>query len=181
MKNQWGRWSVWHGSDSAEYCKPPSDAGSFPSLAEATEYAFTEHDRIKLVEGGIQQITGHEQAVALALLPPAANGGTKTMTKQEAIQEQIDQIMDSFDFERVHKVMEHLNWTWGYSEEPPSLYDLRTAARERLKGAVKHGSSNTGGFVATKEEGVEDGKPWVRMNLLFTVQQTLNDGTTYDA
>jgi hypothetical protein len=66
MKNQWGRWSVWHGSDSAEYCEPPSDAASFPSLAEATEYAFAEHDRIKLVEGGIQQIAGHEQAVALA-------------------------------------------------------------------------------------------------------------------
>jgi hypothetical protein len=102
------------------------------------------------------------------------------MTKREAIQEQIDEIMDRFDFERVHDVMMHLNWTWRDALEPPTTYEIRAHARERLKDAVKHGSSNTGGFVATKEEGVDDGKPWVRMNLLFAVEQTLNDGTSYD-
>lgn len=102
------------------------------------------------------------------------------MTKQEAIQEQIDEIMDTFDFERVHNVMKHLNWTWRDALKPPPTYEIRAHARERLKDAVKHGSSNTGGFVATKEEGVDYGKHWVRMNLLFAVEQTLNDGTSYD-
>jgi hypothetical protein len=103
------------------------------------------------------------------------------MTKQEAIQEQIDEIMDTFDFERVHKVMEYLDWTWGGYPESPSISVIRIHARERLKDAVKHGSSNTGGFVATKEEGAVGGEPWVSMNLLFAVEQTLNDGTSYDA
>jgi hypothetical protein len=32
------------------------------------------------------------------------------MTKQEAIQEQIDEIMDSFDFEKVNKIMVRLHF-----------------------------------------------------------------------
>jgi hypothetical protein len=66
MKNAAGGWSVWHGSDSMEYCEPPTDAKGFLSLAEATDFARAEYDRIELVEGGIQHITVPEQAVALA-------------------------------------------------------------------------------------------------------------------
>ena len=102
-------------------------------------------------------------------------------TKQEAIQEQIDEIMDTFDFERVHRVMVSEDWTWGSGNgaSVPDVTQLRIAARERLKSAARDGLSSTGGFTATRDEGVDEGKPWVRLNLSFGLR-TFNDGTEYD-
>ena len=51
-------------------------------------------------------------------------------------QEAIDQIMDYFDFARVKKCMDALNWTWamrGVPDEP----SIRKSARERLRGACE--------------------------------------------
>ena len=60
--------------------------------------------------------------------------------------EQIDEIMDWFDFAKVAKAMHYLNWTWS-GEEAPEEPVLRKTARELLKEAVrlKHGLG-TGGF-----------------------------------
>lgn len=110
---------------------------------------------------------------------------TKLMTKQEAIQEQIDQIMDTFDFAEVKRCMKAVGWTWD-SDEPPDEMELRRKARELLKQCATEGSksrctcsTSNGGFTAmyVEEEGKE-GK-WLRMDLYFGYL-SLNDGTLYD-
>jgi hypothetical protein len=97
------------------------------------------------------------------------------MTKQEAIQEQIDEIMDSFDFEKVQKIMEALNWEWN-DEGVPDIYSLRTSARKHLKAAAEiKGTSGSGGFTAHYTES----KEWVRLELYFGLD-SINDGTEYE-
>jgi hypothetical protein len=98
------------------------------------------------------------------------------MTKQEAIQEQIDEIMDSFDFQKVHKIMEAINWRW-HEEGVPDVYSLRTLARKHLKEAVEiKGAISSGGFTAAYTENKE---PWVRLELYFGVD-LVNDPTNYN-
>jgi hypothetical protein len=58
-------WAVWNGSCSCEYHEPPSSAKHFPTEKEAVEYAHAEHDRIQMVEGGVQRISKDEQMTAL--------------------------------------------------------------------------------------------------------------------
>jgi hypothetical protein len=97
------------------------------------------------------------------------------MTKQEAIQEQIDEIMDSFDFETVNKIMEALNWEWN-DEGVPDVYSLRTSARKHLKTAAEiKGASSSGGFTANYTES----KSWVRLELYFGLD-SINDGKEYE-
>ena len=70
----------------------------------------------------------------------------------------IKHIMDNFDFERVHKTMELLNWTWGAAKDDqvvPSLSRIKEAAKDTLKGAIKRKCYiSSGGFVAEYRKGV---------------------------
>ncbi len=102
------------------------------------------------------------------------------MTKQEAIQAQMDEIMDTFDFEDVASWMGASNWKWGGGDtgRVPDIYEIKQAARERMKAAAREGYSYTGGFAARLTEGEEDGSPWVRMALHFGYT-SCNDGTNY--
>ena len=100
------------------------------------------------------------------------------MTRHEAIQEQIDQIMDTFDFEEIHDWMTHVGWGWGSTPAVPDLFELKREARQRLKDAAKHGSCSTGGFTATRYEDVDGNGPWIKLELHFGYQ-SLNDGTSY--
>ena len=67
------------------------------------------------------------------------------------MQEQIDEIMDCFDFEKVAKAMKALDWSWGFSDNAsPSVPELRQRARELLRSAVdRKAIMATGGFVAS--------------------------------
>lgn len=71
-------------------------------------------------------------------------------------QELIDDIMDNFNFEKVHKVMDFLNWTWWdletMKEYAPTIQDIRSCARKKLKRILEenHASIESGGFVARK-------------------------------
>ena len=47
-------------------------------------------------------------------------------------QEQIDEIMDTFDFEKVYQVMRTMGITWG-DEITPSVIEIKKAARRLLK------------------------------------------------
>ena len=76
------------------------------------------------------------------------------------LQSKIPEIMDSFDFEQVHKVMTFLNWKWG-GLSVPTVEQLKSCAMELLDLAAygyensshkSHGYSvATGGFVAEVE------------------------------
>lgn len=63
----------------------------------------------------------------------------------------IDDIMDTFDFARVHKAMVALDWKWAFCDGAPEEYELRKFARKLLKDACIHGSTSCGGFTAIYE------------------------------
>lgn len=77
---------------------------------------------------------------------------------KEKLQEKIDYIMDSFDFHKVHKVMETLNWTWvsgpetNFRMEVPDEFELRRSARRLFNSLLTafadadRGNVATGGF-----------------------------------
>ncbi len=54
--------------------------------------------------------------------------------------ELIDEILDEFDFELVHRTMKALEWTWHGSVDSPTIGDLRRAARELLQELLKQDS-----------------------------------------
>lgn len=69
----------------------------------------------------------------------------------------IDEILDEFDFEKVHRVMTALSWTWYREPEVPSITDLRRMARYLLKQVVESKgihSVGSGGFTAYMHHGV---------------------------
>ena len=102
------------------------------------------------------------------------------MTKQEAIQEQIDSIMDTFRFDKVHAWMTAAGWYWGEpgSMRVPDVSELRREARQRLKEAANNGFASSGGFTATSHEDEDENGPWIKLDLYFGYQ-SLNDGTSY--
>lgn len=71
-------------------------------------------------------------------------------------QELIDNILDEFDFERVHKAMVALNWQWHNTDGVPTIGDLRRTARDLLRTVVQdnHVMVGSGGFYAHKENDV---------------------------
>ena len=67
-------------------------------------------------------------------------------------QEQIDDIMDSFDFDAVSKCMVLLEWGWASSEgKVPNIFEIKKEARRLLR-RVDVGSINTGGFKVAIDE-----------------------------
>lgn len=72
-------------------------------------------------------------------------------------QDDIDSILDEFNFEKVHQTMQALDWHWIGNPDIPTIGELRREARKRLKEAIesykKHpeqgGRFNCGGFEAT--------------------------------
>lgn len=46
----------------------------------------------------------------------------------------IKEVLSTFDFEKVHKTMVFLNWTWRY-EKVPDVLELRRTAERLLKNA----------------------------------------------
>ena len=83
--------------------------------------------------------------------------------------QQIKDILEEFDFEHVHDVMVALDWHYtDYLENKshiPDIRELKNTAKECLKHAVKHQSSETGGFLAVHSGGV--------LNLYFVLEETL--------
>ena len=68
----------------------------------------------------------------------------------------IEECMDWFDFDRVHKAMVLLDWKWGMDDkaEVPDLPRLRKTAREYIRAAIeqctgKNATVGCGGFEAT--------------------------------
>ena len=69
------------------------------------------------------------------------------MTHQEAIND----LLDKFDFNKVHIAMNALNWKWATAENGvPTIYELRKTARRLLEDLVEAKITNisTGGFTA---------------------------------
>lgn len=93
-----------------------------------------------------------------------------------SLDEQIEEIMRSFDFSSVHRLMVFMGWKWegvdevtGASQFLPTPYDLRVLARRMLREVAGREGNNTlrrCGFAANKREG--------HLNLYFIGEQEGN-------
>jgi hypothetical protein len=52
-------------------------------------------------------------------------------------QELIDEILEEFNFEKCKVVMDHLHWTWGFTNQVPSIQQLKESARNRIESAIE--------------------------------------------
>jgi hypothetical protein len=78
------------------------------------------------------------------------------MKKAETIaKERIDDIMRCFDFKKVHRFMQLVNWKWSSSDAVPNEDALRATAKELLEiVACDEGwTTETGGFRAENHFG----------------------------
>lgn len=107
------------------------------------------------------------------------------MNRQEAIQQQIDSIMDSFDFQMVIKVMEFYKSmdrpypTDWFENEEFCESAIRADARECMKSAVKESYAGRSYFEARFLEGEDNDGPWVKIEFNFG-DHSYNDGTSYE-
>lgn len=92
----------------------------------------------------------------------------------------MDEIMDSFDFDKVNKMMCAVDWKWASSEEGiPDQYELRKEARRLMKQAIIGEDSGTGGFRAWVTDGKDNDGPWTRLHLSFGID-TIHDGESHE-
>ena len=75
-----------------------------------------------------------------------------TITQQQLI----DEILDQFDFQKVKKVMDAVDWKWAIGKEShvPDIPELRKKARELLWDLVRSKSRmiKAGGLVVEKDD-----------------------------
>lgn len=88
------------------------------------------------------------------------------MTDEEIIED----ILDEFDFYKVQKTMEALEWTWGNPAEYPSIGEMRKVARGLMRDLIKitEGGMSTGGFVARKRTINDGGDPLYELAFVVT-------------
>lgn len=79
-------------------------------------------------------------------------------------EKQIEEILENFDFERVHRVMELLEWSW-HTKGVPTLTQLILYARKRLVDLIEGDEtcSDSGGFLVERH-------PCGTLNLRFVVE-----------
>ena len=83
------------------------------------------------------------------------------MKKEELIEKMIADVMEHFDFDKVRKVMLHLDWKWDIGEGEmtvPSTYRLTKKAESLLRRVATSDEEepricSTGGFIAEMVDG----------------------------
>ena len=89
-------------------------------------------------------------------------------------QQDIEHILDEFDFYKVHKAMEALDWTWASSAGVPTIGEMRRCARMLFKHAVEADSSSpnystaTGGFEVSRDLYVGDAKRYYSLKFIVS-------------
>lgn len=96
----------------------------------------------------------------------------KEKTSEDEISSAVNEVMDLFDYERVHKAMEFLDWKW-VGKGVPEIYDLRVESRrllEKVANKVIEGEeyyfAATGGFKAEAWKN-DEGKLGLRLNFIL--------------
>lgn len=102
------------------------------------------------------------------------------MSKEELIEQMVTDVMEDFDFDRVHKVMENLDWRWTIENDErtvPSTYRLMKKAEHLLRetaayyGDKEFHAIGTGGLMASLDGGV--------LALQFILTETTADHRDY--
>ena len=105
-----------------------------------------------------------------------------TLTHEQTI----EKLLDNFDFQKVHKVMELLNWTYWDCSDIPDLERLRKSAKQALLGALhvsnrttkKKAKSAYGGFYAEVRK-YKDGEILFSLDFRVTDFNWSNRDTCY--
>ena len=101
------------------------------------------------------------------------------MTRDEAIETQLDEIMDTFDFRKVADYMAKTNWKW--HDAVPDEYEIRRRVRERIRNLAKGFKGDRqefcGGFLISLTENADE--KWLRIGLYFVLEYSEEDGTEY--
>lgn len=88
--------------------------------------------------------------------------------------EVVEEIMENFDFERVHAVMDFLNWTWGLDNpEVPTIQVLRSTARGLLLDVVADPEKTyvgAGGFYARRHLFKDEDEESEELRLSFELE-----------
>ena len=90
----------------------------------------------------------------------------------ETQRNQIDYILDNFNFEKVKVAMEALDWKWANPTGEaglaiPTIARMRQTARMLLQNSVKDSCTGTGGFEASYYPANKDGEEY--FNLRFVL------------
>lgn len=77
------------------------------------------------------------------------------LQKKTRFERQVEEVLVSFDFDRVHHVMESLEWTWANLDRVPTQAELVAEARRLLEElGGRPGVHGSGGLRASyKEDG----------------------------
>jgi hypothetical protein len=94
---------------------------------------------------------------------------------KKTLQEHIDEVMDWFDFDKVHKHMENVGWKWAILNAIPEKADLRMSVRKemvKLYNKVKKSvngsvSYESGGFEIEYTWGIDENGEWDNFNIRF--------------
>ena len=79
---------------------------------------------------------------------PPLERRAEVMSDVKPIDEQIEYILNNFNFDAVKETMVALNWWWGSPGHIPTFNELRCTAKDLLQEAAKVGYMGTGGFEA---------------------------------
>ncbi len=90
---------------------------------------------------------------------------------KKTLQQHIDEVMDYFDFDRVHKVMKHLKWTWCDSLDSPTIPELRKHVRDQMNRLYGENifRIESGGFVTTYRIGTDKSGEWDYFDVAFVL------------
>lgn len=99
------------------------------------------------------------------------------MKKEQIIAEMVNEVMEDFDFEKVHRVMVQTKHKWADmegTEKVPSIYRIMKHAEELLRTCASHYgdkdnfSISSGGFMAVLDAG------------MLCLHYVLEEKTSYD-
>lgn len=106
------------------------------------------------------------------------------MTQYERHQRMIANILNEFDFIRVHQVMVCLDWEWYYNGIP-TIDGLRNAARKQMdsaiKGCINEGTPNipysasSGGLKATVEKNIYGQIDFIELEFVVSSWETISE------
>ncbi len=92
------------------------------------------------------------------------------------LEAQIDDIIEEFDFTRVHVAMTALDWQWqtttGNGYEVPSIAKLKSMARVLLRESVKEVSVGSGGFHARYYPPIDSDPPYFSLSFVLCEANT---------
>lgn len=115
-------------------------------------------ERVKQIREELKDAPTKIVKVKLEMLDKYEWKEIKMVKPTKTKQQMVDEIMDWFDFDRVHKVMVALDWHWASADDGiPSKGELRKVARELLWRVLENKDEYkiaTGGFQASYENEV---------------------------